>query len=66
MRMLVFCAWNCDTAIECDVVDLSCGAGRIKCIECGGDGRDKFTPEITGADLKCVDCKGTGRQLVSI
>lgn len=56
--------------IEVEVEDLSCGAGRIKCIECGGDGDwTKFHPEphlFEGRPLRCVQCKGTGYQLVSI
>lgn len=67
MTMLVFCAWNNDTAMECSVVDLGNGAGEIDCLECGGDGNwGKFAPELVGAAAECIDCKGTGRQLVSI
>jgi hypothetical protein len=35
--MLVYCAWNGETAVECEVEDLGRGADRIKCLECGGD-----------------------------
>ena len=65
--MLVYCARNCDTAVEVEIADLGCGPGRIRCLECGGDGNwGKFAPEIVGGDCPCVDCKGTGYQLVSI
>jgi hypothetical protein len=65
--MLIYCALNCDTPVEDDVVDLGAGAGEIHCLECGGDGNwGKFAPEIVGIDCKCLDCKGTGRLLVSV
>ncbi|WP_187435935.1 hypothetical protein [Bradyrhizobium hipponense] len=67
MVMTVFCANNCDTPVEPEVVDLGAGAGQIRCLECGGDGNwGKFAPEIVGPNCKCIDCKGTGAQLVSI
>jgi hypothetical protein len=66
-KMVVYCGWTRDTAVDAIVQDLGCGAGRIKCLECGGDGNwGKFAPEIVGPDAPCVDCKGTGYQLVSI
>ena len=47
--MLVYCAWNGETAVECEVEDLGRGADRIKCLECGGDANwGKFAPEIVG------------------
>jgi hypothetical protein len=65
--MLVYCARNCDTAVEIDVEDLGCGAGRIKCLECGGDGNwGAFAPGIVPPEMKCPDCKGTGYLLVSV
>jgi hypothetical protein len=65
--MLVYSATDNETAVECEVTDLGCGAGRIKCLECGGDGNwGKFAPELVGADAPCLDCKGTGWQLVSV
>jgi hypothetical protein len=56
------------TVVMCEV-DLSSGiAGKITCIECGGDGDwKKFHPEpetIVGP-YPCVECKGTGRVWVS-
>lgn len=67
VRLVVYCAHNGNTEVEEEVRDLGCGAGEIRCLECGGDGNwGKFAPEIVGPDCTCVDCKGTGRQLVSI
>jgi hypothetical protein len=34
--MLVYGALNNNSAIELEVDDPGCGAGRIKCLECGG------------------------------
>lgn len=58
---------NRETVVACQIED--CGvAGRITCMECGGDGDwKKFHPEpetIIGP-YPCVDCKGTGRVYVS-
>jgi hypothetical protein len=65
--VIVYCALDNETTVECEVEDLGCGAGRIRCLECGGDGNwGKFAPEIVGPDFKCVDCKGTGWQFVSV
>lgn len=65
--MTVYCGFLRETEVVTDVELLACGAGRIKCLECGGDGNwGKFAPEIVGPDCKCVDCKGTGYQLVSV
>jgi hypothetical protein len=67
VHMSVYCAANCDTEVACDVEDIGCGAGIIKCLECGGDGNwGKFAPEIVGPDCPCVECKGTGYRLISI
>jgi DnaJ-class molecular chaperone len=66
-RATVYCARNNETAVELDVEDLGCGAGRIKCPECGGDGNwGKFAPGMAPSEMKCPDCKGSGYQLVSI
>jgi hypothetical protein len=60
--MLVYCALNCDTAVETYVEGLGCGAGRIKCLECGGDGKS-LGEEMPGVEM-CS--KGSGYQLVSV
>ncbi len=63
--MTVWCGSTRETAVDREVVDLGCGAGRITCLECGGSGWWAFAePEIPGA--ACVVCKGTGWSLVSI
>ena len=36
--MQVYCAENCETMVEAEVEDLGAGAGRVRCLECGGDG----------------------------
>jgi hypothetical protein len=36
--MQVYCAENCETMVEAAVEDLGAGAGRVRCLECGGDG----------------------------
>lgn len=65
--MVLYVGWRRDVELEVAPVDLGCGAGRITCFECGGDGNwGKFAPEIVGRDARCVDCKGSGFQLVSI
>jgi hypothetical protein len=67
MLMTIYCAENCDTAIERQVERLDGAAGRIVCLECGGEGNwGKFAPEIVGPDYPCPVCKGAGLQLVSI
>jgi hypothetical protein len=63
--VLVYGALNCDTAVETDVGDLGCGAGRIPCRECRGTGKFLWPIEMTGIEM-CPDCKGTGYQLVSV
>jgi DnaJ-class molecular chaperone len=65
--MLVYCAANCDTAVEVQVIDLGAGAGRVACLECSGDGEwSKFAPDIVPSRMKCPDCKGSGYQLASV
>ncbi len=65
--MRIYCARNCNTAVERSVIDRGCGAGEIVCLECGGDGNwGKFAPEEVGPEFTCPDCKGKGRMLVSI
>lgn len=65
--MTIYCGFKRETEVNCDVTVLACGAGEIRCLECGGDGNwGKFAPEIVGIDAPCVDCKGTGRMLVSV
>jgi hypothetical protein len=67
MMMLVYCR---DHELPIEVEDLGCGVGRIRCIECGGDGdAQKFYGDLTEAmagSPKCVDCKGTGHMLVGL
>jgi hypothetical protein len=65
LLMMVYCALNCDTAVEIDVEDLGCGAGRITCLECGGDGKSLWGEAMPGVEM-CIDCKGSGYQLVSV
>lgn len=65
--MTVYGGENCDSVIETDVEIIDGVAGRIVCLECGGDGNwGKFAPEIVGPDYRCPVCEGTGRQLVSV
>jgi hypothetical protein len=65
--MLVYCAKNCETIVEAEVIDLGAGAGRVRCLECGGDGDwSKFAPDMMPAGMKCLDCKGSGYQFVSV
>jgi hypothetical protein len=63
--MLVYCALNCDTAIEADIEDLGCGAGRIPCPECRGTGKSLWPVEMTSLD-DVHRCKGTRYELVSV
>jgi hypothetical protein len=63
--MLVFAAPNSDTAVEIDVEELGCGAGRITCLECRGTGKSLWPVEMRGI-TECIECKGTGYQLVSV
>jgi hypothetical protein len=65
--MLVYCAKNCETIVEAEIIDLGAGAGRIRCLECGGDGDwSRFAPDMMPPGMICLDCKGSGYQLVSI
>jgi hypothetical protein len=65
--MLVYCAKNCETIVEAEIIDLGAGAGRIRCLECGGDGDwSRFAPDMMPPGMMCLDCKGSGYQLVSI
>lgn len=65
MRMIVYCGWTRTTEVAMDVEDLGSGAGRTRCLECGGLGVwALMEPEIPAS--ACVDCKGTGKILVSI
>ena len=67
VRMTAYLGWYRDTAVECDVEVLECGAGRVTCFECGGTGDwSKFYPEPVPVPCICVQCKGTGKQLISI
>ena len=52
-------------SISAAVEYLSCGAGKTKCLECGGTGDWPYgpTPDTCGP---CIDCKGTGFILVSV
>ena len=48
--MLVYCAKNCETIVEAEIIDLGAGAGRIRCLECGGDGDwSRFAPRHDAA-----------------
>lgn len=65
--MDVYRGQNGVTPVPRVVVDCGNGAGRIRCIECGGDGNwGKYAPEIVGKDCPCVECKGSGLTYVSI
>jgi hypothetical protein len=64
--MLVYCAKNCETIVEAEIIDLGAGAGRIRCLECGGDRDSRFAPDMMPPGMMCLDCKGSGYQLVSI
>jgi hypothetical protein len=67
LLMLVYCAKNCETIVEAEIIDLGAGAGRIRCLECGGDGDwSRFAPDMMPPGMMCLDCKGGGYQLVSI
>lgn len=67
VRMTAYLGFLRTTEVECDVEILECGAGRVACFECGGDGDwGKFLPEPTNERYPCVQCKGTGKQLISI
>jgi len=68
-RMSIWRGFSRETQVAVDVEDLGCGAGRIVCRECGGDGdglKCHPEPELHPEGFACVECKGTGRVLVSI
>jgi hypothetical protein len=54
--MLIWRGFSRETEVAVEVELLGCGAGRIVCRECGGD----------GDWLKFHQCKGTGWVLVSV
>jgi hypothetical protein len=63
--MIVWRGFSRCTEVAATVERLSCGAGRIACIECGGTGVwDFMVPDIAASP--CVECKGTGKTYVSI
>lgn len=65
--MIAYLGFTRDTEVEVEPEDLGCGAGRVSCFECGGDGDwTKFHPEPELGPFQCVDCKGTGSVLISI
>jgi hypothetical protein len=68
-RMSIRSGFSRETEVVVDVEHLGCGAGRIVCRECGGDGDWlKYHPEseLHPEGFPCVECKGTGRVLVSV
>jgi len=60
--------WRDNTLMHAiEFVALDCGAGRMTCPECGGDGDwGKFHPEQLNGPMPCVECKGAGKVWVSI
>jgi hypothetical protein len=44
---------------------LSCGAGEIDCIECGGTGIWTYLPP-DGRAVPCTTCKATGKLLIGV
>jgi hypothetical protein len=63
--MLVCGAEYSETMVETEVTDLGAGAGRMRCLECGGDGNwGKF--ERAGLNFPGPNYKGAGYQLVSV
>ena len=63
--MTVYCGFYRNTEVECDPIDMGCGAGQIDCLECGGDGDwTKYHPD--NIPTICVNCKGSGKIFVSI
>lgn len=65
--MTAYLGFARETEVECDPMDLGCGAGEVRCFECGGDGDwTKFHPEPETGPHSCVSCKGTGKVLISI
>lgn len=49
---------------EAQIVDLGCGAGRIRCPGCDSEPIDE--EDRDNHNLACVECKDTGFVLVSI
>jgi hypothetical protein len=67
MTMIVYVGTLRDNPVACEVRHLDCGAGRITCLECGGDGDwTKYHPTPERGPFPCVVCKGTGFVLVSV
>jgi hypothetical protein len=67
--MLIWRGFARETEVAVEVEPSGCGAGRIVCRECGGDGDWlKFhpEPELHREGFPCVECKGTGWVLVSV
>jgi hypothetical protein len=56
--MTVYAGSESDTPISLKVERLSCGAGRIACLECEGTGdwtRFHPEPELHGGKIACPD-----------
>jgi hypothetical protein len=67
MLMIAYLGHHRNTEVDVQVKDVGCGAGRVTCFECGGDGDwTKFHPEPELGPFPCVACKGTGQVLISI
>ena len=67
MKMTAYLGIKRETAVDCEVEDVGCGAGRVICFECGGSGDwTQFYPEPELGPFPCVPCKGTGFQLIDI
>lgn len=65
--MMAYLGWQRSTEVECEPVDMGCGAGKVACFECEGSGNwDRYLPEPTGRPLTCVSCKGQGWLFVGI
>lgn len=65
--MIAYLGFYRNTEVECEPVDMGCGAGQVDCFECGGDGDwTKYHPEPHLGPSPCVNCKGTGKIFVSI
>lgn len=66
-HMTAYLGFRRETEVGCCVEDVGCGAGRVTCFECGGDGDwTKFHPEPETGPFPCVACKGTGWIMISI